>query len=71
MCLGGGTPTTVTDDQLERVLKGCVKEFKVAPDAEISIESSPATMDIEQMKSIRKAGYNRISIGVQSFEKTE
>ena len=69
--LGGGTPTTLTVNQLERILKECVKEFKVAPDAEITIEANPATIDIEQMKSIRQTGYNRISIGVQSFDKTE
>jgi len=69
--LGGGTPTTLTVYQLERILKECVKEFKVAPDAEITIEANPATIDIEQMKSIRQTGYNRISIGVQSFDKTE
>jgi len=69
--LGGGTPTTLTVYQLERILKECVKEFKVTPDAEITIEANPATIDIEQMKSIRQTGYNRISIGVQSFDKTE
>jgi len=69
--LGGGTPTTLTAYQLERILKECVKEFKVAPDAEITIEANPATIDIEQMKSIRQTGYNRISIGVQSFDKAE
>jgi len=69
--LGGGTPTTLTVYQLERILRECVKEFKVSPDAEITIEANPATIDIEQMKSIRKTGYNRISIGVQSFDKTE
>jgi len=69
--LGGGTPTTLTVYQLERILTECVKEFKVSPDAEITIEANPATIDIEQMKSIRQTGYNRISIGVQSFDKTE
>jgi len=69
--LGGGTPTTLTVCQLERILKECLKELIVAPDAEITIEANPATIDIEQMKSIRQAGYNRISIGVQSFDKTE
>ena len=69
--LGGGTPTTLTVYQLERILKECVKEFKVAPDSEITIEANPATIDIEQMKSIRQMGFNRISIGVQSFDKNE
>ena len=69
--LGGGTPTTLTAYQLERILKECVSEFTVASDAEITIEANPATIDIEQLKSIRQTGYNRISIGVQSFDKAE
>jgi len=69
--LGGGTPTTLTASQLERILKECVSEFTVASDAEITIEANPATIDIEQLKSIRQTGYNRISIGVQSFDKAE
>ena len=69
--LGGGTPTTLTASQLERILKECVSEFTVAPDAEITIEANPSTIDIEQLKSIRQTGYNRISIGVQSFDKAE
>ena len=69
--LGGGTPTTLTVYQLERILKECVSEFTVASDAEITIEANPATIDKEQLKSIRQTGYNRISIGVQSFDKAE
>ena len=69
--LGGGTPTTLTVYQLERILKECVRAFKIAPDAEITIEANPATINIEQMKSIRQTGYNRISIGIQSFDKAE
>ena len=69
--LGGGTPTTLTAYQLERILKECVSKFTVASDAEITIEANPATIDIEQLKSIRQTGYNRISIGVQSFDKAE
>ena len=67
--LGGGTPTTLTASQLERILKECVSEFTVPSDAEITIEANPATIDIEQLKSIRQTGYNRISIGLQSFDK--
>ena len=69
--LGGGTPTTLTVYQLERILKECVSDFTVPSDAEITIEANPATIDIEQLKSIRQIGYNRISIGVQSFDKAE
>ena len=69
--LGGGTPTTLTAFQLERIFKEFVNSFTIASDAEITIEANPATIDIEQMKSIRQTGYNRISIGVQSFDKNE
>jgi oxygen-independent coproporphyrinogen III oxidase len=69
--LGGGTPTTLNAFQLERILKVCVNEFTVASDAEVTIEANPATVDVKLMKSIRRTGYNRISIGVQSFDKEE
>jgi len=69
--LGGGTPTTLNPFQLERILKECVNEFTIASNAEITIEANPATVGIELMKSIRAMGYNRISIGVQSFDKAE
>ena len=69
--LGGGTPTTLNPFQLERILKECVNAFTIASNAEITIEANPATVGIELMKSIRTMGYNRISIGVQSFDKAE
>ena len=69
--LGGGTPTTLTVYQLERILNECDKHFKVAPDSEITIEANPATICKGELESIRQAGYNRISVGVQSFDETE
>ncbi|SVD17600.1 uncharacterized protein METZ01_LOCUS370454, partial [marine metagenome] len=42
--LGGGTPTTLTVSQLERILKECEKKFKITTDAEITIEANPATI---------------------------
>ena len=69
--LGGGTPTTLSVSQLERILKECEKKFKVTADAEITIEANPATICTDQLKSIRQTGYNRISVGVQSFDEAE
>ena len=69
--LGGGTPTTLTTFQLDRIFRECVNEFTIASDAEITIEANPATISLDQLKSIRHTGYNRISIGVQSFDKDE
>ena len=69
--LGGGTPTTLSIPQLETILKECEKRFKITTNAEITIEANPASILKGQLKSIRKLGYNRISIGVQSFDKKE
>ncbi|SVD11410.1 uncharacterized protein METZ01_LOCUS364264, partial [marine metagenome] len=69
--LGGGTPTTLSVSQLARILKECDKNFKLATDAEVTIEANPATIHTDQLRSIREAGYNRISVGVQSFDKKE
>jgi oxygen-independent coproporphyrinogen-3 oxidase len=69
--LGGGTPTTLSATQLARILEECKKQFNIAEDAEITLEANPATIGSDQLKSIRQAGYNRISIGVQSFDEEE
>ncbi|SVD86058.1 uncharacterized protein METZ01_LOCUS438912, partial [marine metagenome] len=69
--LGGGTPTTLSTGQLGLILEECANNFTIASNAEITIEANPATIEAKQMNSIRRSGYNRISIGVQSFDKNE
>ncbi|MDP7552652.1 MAG: radical SAM family heme chaperone HemW, partial [Nitrospinaceae bacterium] len=69
--LGGGTPTTLPISQLVRILESAEKKFCFASNSEITFEANPATIGQNQLKSLRRAGYNRISIGVQSFNKTE
>ncbi len=60
--LGGGTPTLLTERDLERIFSA----VKTAPGAEISIEANPETLTPEKLKML--ANYaNRLSIGVQSF----
>ncbi len=65
--LGGGTPTTLPVHWLEEILKNIRALFNVSADCEITFEANPATVSLEPLERMRIAGYNRISIGVQSF----
>lgn len=69
--IGGGTPTCVPTEQLVRLIKAMKKTFNVAPNAEISIEANPATVDLNSLKKLRRLGVNRISIGLQSASDEE
>lgn len=65
---GGGTPTFLTSAQLTCLLQTVRDNFAVAPDAEISSEANPGSSDAEKFSAMRAAGFNRLSIGVQSFD---
>ena len=69
--LGGGTPTVLPKDELERVLDICFKEYSVRDDAEISVECNPATASREYFSDMLKMGINRLSIGLQSMQERE
>ena len=64
---GGGTPSLLTADQLERILTTVDDRFGIATGAEISIEMDPGTFDLAKLQGYRAAGVNRISLGVQAF----
>jgi oxygen-independent coproporphyrinogen III oxidase len=65
---GGGTPTFLSGAQLTRILQTVRENFDVLPDAEISSEANPGSSDAEKFAQMRAAGFNRLSIGVQSFD---
>ena len=65
--VGGGTPTVLKTHQLERLFGVIYDTFEILPDAEITIEANPKTLSKEKLLFLKKAGVNRISIGVQSF----
>ena len=65
---GGGTPTVIPAQQLAAVLESIKKNFKVDDNAEITIESNPGTMNTEMLEIYKRAGVNRLSIGVQSLD---
>ena len=69
--IGGGTPTILLPSQLKQILDRVQQSFNLTPDCEITIEANPATLKLQALHEIRTAGYNRISIGVQSFDEKE
>jgi len=68
---GGGTPSLMDVEYLNEILIQISKCFKIAVDAEITIETNPGTISFEKLKAFRQTGFNRISIGVQSFNSEE
>ena len=69
--LGGGTPTTLPVHSLEEILQTLRNLFPVSDACEITFEANPATVSLEPLERMQTAGYNRISIGVQSFHEPE
>ena len=68
---GGGTPTLLSADQLEELLSTVRASYSVSPDAEITAECNPATADRIKLLRMRRAGINRLSIGLQSANQRE
>ncbi len=69
--LGGGTPSLLSPCQVEAVINAAKSCFDLTPDAEISIEVNPGTVDLAKLCGYRAAGVNRVSIGVQSAQPSE
>ncbi len=64
--IGGGTPSTLELGEMTRIMKALNESYDIAPDAEISIEANPGTVDAEKLKEYRECGINRLSMGLQS-----
>lgn len=65
--LGGGTPTILDSQQLERLFVTIKQNFCLQPGAEITVECAPGTLTLEMLDTLVKCGVNRVSLGVQSF----
>ncbi len=65
--LGGGTPTFLSEAQLERLFRQVQKYFDIDLTGEIAIEIDPRTIDYSKLKKLKDLGFNRISMGVQDF----
>jgi len=65
---GGGTPSLMEPELMEKILRALKRNFFIAQDSEITLECNPATLTEEKLIKYRKMGINRLSIGAQSFD---
>ncbi len=64
---GGGTPSLMPPQAVALVLDSIAKLWPIAPDAEITLEANPTSVEAENFRGYRTAGVNRVSVGVQSL----
>jgi oxygen-independent coproporphyrinogen-3 oxidase len=67
--IGGGTPTHLDSGKLDRLLQLATAWFPLASNGEFSVEANPAGLDAEKIGVLARYGVNRISLGVQSFDR--
>jgi len=65
--LGGGTPSIISEHELEKIFSAIHKKFNISKNAEITIECNPDDISSEKIEVWKKNGINRVSLGVQSF----
>lgn len=69
--IGGGTPSVLGAKRLAALLRGVKKEYHLARDCEITMEANPDSVDLALLRAVRRAGVNRLSLGVQSADDGE
>lgn len=69
--IGGGTPSLMKPKHIEQIFISLSKYFDFKKEAELTLECNPGTADVEHFKEYRKFGFNRMSMGVQSFVEKE
>jgi oxygen-independent coproporphyrinogen-3 oxidase len=65
---GGGTPSIVPVEHIGKILSALQEGFDLEPDAEITLEANPGTLDLAKLQALAALGINRLSLGVQSFD---
>lgn len=65
---GGGTPSTLTEQQLSMILGAIKENFTLSPTVEITIEANPDDLTPEYLATLRSLSFNRLSMGIQSFD---
>ena len=68
---GGGTPSTLTHEQLQKILGTIKRNYTLSPSAEITIEANPDDLTPEYLTTLRSLSFNRLSMGIQSFDDTQ
>jgi putative oxygen-independent coproporphyrinogen III oxidase len=65
---GGGTPSLFPGDAIARILDGCAARLSFRPGLEVTLETNPGTVEHDRFEAYRRAGVNRLSFGIQSFD---
>lgn len=65
--IGGGTPTSLSEPDLLRLIDGVLEQAALSDDTEITVEANPATVSFDMLRRLIEAGVNRLSVGIQSF----
>ena len=68
---GGGTPSILSPDCFERIVRSISECFEIMPDCEFTVEANPGTLDDVKLKAFHQLGVNRLSLGLQSIHKNE
>lgn len=68
---GGGTPSQISPKSIDQIIKTIYSHFSVNKDVEITLEANPDDLDENYLQQLIKIGFNRISIGTQSFDDNE
>ncbi len=63
---GGGTPSLLSIEQFDQILSAIQRFYRVQPDAEITLEANPNDLNLDYLIGLRRLGFNRISIGMQT-----
>ncbi|MCK4750878.1 MAG: radical SAM family heme chaperone HemW [Bacteroidales bacterium] len=69
--LGGGTPSVLSREQLDRILETIHRRFFFREDPEVTIECNPDDLDPSYLEFLKSRGFNRISVGIQSFHEKD
>ena len=64
--IGGGTPSILQFDEIERIIHAVRRRYRILPRAEVTIEVNPGTVDYKMLRQMHELGINRLSIGLQS-----
>ena len=66
--VGGGTPSLMEGEQAAAIVEACRAGFGLPQDAEVTIEANPSELEMRRLEAFRRAGFNRLSLGVQSVD---
>lgn len=69
--LGGGTPSLMAPETVGGILEAIGRSWTIEPDAEITLEANPSSVEAERFRGYRSAGINRVSLGVQALNDSD